>query len=73
MPISHGKKVKGSASILKAVANGENGINIAMAIIAVVNATTGAVAQLCINGIFLVRIMCTIKVWESKLSTNHPV
>jgi hypothetical protein len=73
MPISHGKKPNGNASILKAAANGEKGINIAIAIITDVSATTGAVAQLCINGILRVRIMCTIKVCESKLSTNQPV
>ena len=73
MANSHGKNINGIGSNLNAEAKGENGRNIAIAIIAVVNANTGAVAQLCINGILRVRIMCTINVCESKLSINHPV
>ncbi len=44
--MSHGKKANGNASILNAAANGEKGMKIAIAIMADVNATTGAVAQL---------------------------
>ena len=73
MASSHGKNINGIGSNLNADANGENGRNMAMAIIAVVNAITGAVAQLCINGILRVRIICTINVCESRLSINHPV
>ena len=40
-----------------AVPNEENGIKIPIAMINVVSAITGAVAQLCMNGIFLVLIM----------------
>ena len=46
MPISHGKYINGKACILKAGARGENGINIPMAMISEVSATTGAEAQL---------------------------
>lgn len=67
------KNINGIGVSLKACANGENGRNIATAIIAVVNATTGAVAQLWMNGTLRVRIMCTISVCESRLSINQPV
>lgn len=63
----------GKGSIFNAVANGEKGIEIPMTITSEVNATTGAVAQLCINGILRVRIICTISVCDNKPSTNHPL
>jgi len=56
-----------------ALAKGEKGITIPMSIITEINATTVAVAELCINGIFLVRIMCTISVCDSNPSINHPL
>ena len=43
-----------------------------IAMIAVVRPSTGADAALCTNGILRVRIMCTIRVWVSRLSTNQP-
>jgi len=58
---------------LNAPAIGVNGNAIPISIINEVSATTGAAAQLCINGILRVRIMCTIKVCDSKLSINQPV
>lgn len=45
----------------------------AISMMANVSAANGAVAQLCIKGIFLICIMCTIKVCDSKFSTNHAV
>lgn len=48
------------------------GIIIPAAIIASVMHITGHDARLCMNGIFLVRIMCTMSVCDSRPSTNHP-
>ena len=49
-----------------------NGITIPITITKVVIPITGQVARLCMNGIFRVRIMCTIRVCESSPSINHP-
>ena len=73
IPINQRKKVYGIGSSLNAWASGEKGRYIAIAIISVVNAITGAVAQLCMNGILRVRIMWMMSVCESRLSINHPV
>ena len=50
---------------------GENGKNMPMQMTAMVKANTGAEAMLCTNGILRVRIMCTISVCVSRLSTNQ--
>jgi hypothetical protein len=72
MAKSIGKYVHGSATILNALANGVNGNAIPIIIIAVVRAITGLVAQLWINGILRVRIICIMSVWDSSPSINHP-
>ena len=71
--MSHGKNISGNGTNLNACAIGEKGNAIPISIITDVSATTGVAAQLCINGILRVRIMCTISVCDSKLSTNQPV
>ena len=43
------------------------------AITAAVVSTSGNDELLWMKGIFRVRIMCTINVWERSPSTNHPV
>ena len=63
----------GKDVIFSAAAKGEKGIHIATTITNDVNAITGVAAQLCINGILRVRIICTISVCDNKPSTNHPV
>ena len=57
MANSHGKNANGIGSNLNAGPKGEKGRNIAMAIIAVVSANTGAVAQLWMKGILFVRMI----------------
>ncbi len=49
------------------------GIIIPTAMINNVIPITGHVARLCMNGIFRVRIMWTIKVCDNSPSTNYPV
>ena len=71
--MSHRKKLKGNGCIFNDTAKEEKGIKIPISMIKEVNATTGAVAQLCINGTFLVRIMWMISVCDNKLSMNQPV
>lgn len=72
MAINHGKYLYGRA--LKPIdsPNVVNGIHIPSIIIAKVINRTGHDAVLCMKGIFLVRIICTINVCESSPSTNHP-
>ena len=65
--------MSGIACNLKALESGEKGMKMPIAIILVVKAKTGAVAQLCIKGIFRVRIICTISVCDNRLSINQPV
>ena len=73
MAINQGKYANGSGSSFKVLAKGENGISIPISIMSEVSATTGFVAQLWIKGIFLVLIMCTISVCDSKPSINQPL
>ena len=49
-----------------------NGMIMPITMIKDVIPITGHVARLWMNGIFRVRIMCTIKVCESNPSMNHP-
>src|SRR5690625_2482413 len=56
----------------KVSANGVKGMIRPMMMINEVITITGTLAQLCTNGIFFVRIICTINVCETSPNTNQP-
>lgn len=62
----------GSGSKPIASPKGENGMIIPMAMIKTVRPVTCQEARLWMKGIFLVRIMCTIRVWDNSPSMNQP-
>ena len=73
MPINHGKYANGNGTKYNTLANGVNGMAKPINIIREVEATTGAEAQLCIKGTFLVLMMCIINVCDNRPTTNQLV
>ena len=72
MPMIHGKYDRGRGVSPIELPNDVNGMQMPIAMIEKVMSITGHEAELCMNGTLRVRIICTISVWDSKPSTNHP-